>query len=184
MEAADRLAIINHGRLEQVGTPADMYDHPANEFVLTFLGPATCLAGEWPRLNDLVVHRFEDGKPAASAFAGTVARVTHLGFEIKVDVDLAGGRAAGSSRAAARPPSSVSRSVSASGWPGPTKTETSGSRSSARELDVRDTAQRRTRSGNGALAATADQQSANRHGTEPDDHRLLDVGTRKREAAR
>ena len=39
MEVADRLAIINHGRLEQVGTPADMYDHPANEFVLTFLGP-------------------------------------------------------------------------------------------------------------------------------------------------
>ncbi len=38
MEVADRLAIINHGRLEQVGTPADMYDHPANEFVLTFLG--------------------------------------------------------------------------------------------------------------------------------------------------
>ena len=45
MEVADRLAIINHGRLEQVGTPADMYDHPANEFVLTFLGPATQLDG-------------------------------------------------------------------------------------------------------------------------------------------
>src|ERR1700753_3238061 len=33
MEVADRLAIVNHGRLEQVGAPADMYDHPANEFV-------------------------------------------------------------------------------------------------------------------------------------------------------
>ena len=49
MEVADRLAIVNHGRLEQVGTPADMYDHPANEFVLTFLGPATRLDGDWVR---------------------------------------------------------------------------------------------------------------------------------------
>jgi sulfate transport system ATP-binding protein len=38
MEVTDRLAAINHGRLEQVGTPADLYDHPANEFVQTFLG--------------------------------------------------------------------------------------------------------------------------------------------------
>ena len=56
MEVADRLAIINHGRLEQVGAPADMYDHPANEFVLTFLGSATRLGGEWVRPHDLVVH--------------------------------------------------------------------------------------------------------------------------------
>ena len=91
MEVADRLAIINHGRLEQVGTPADMYDHPANEFVMTFLGPATRLDGEWVRPHDLVVHRFEDGKPTAAAVEGTVSRVTHLGFEVKVDVKLAKG---------------------------------------------------------------------------------------------
>jgi sulfate transport system ATP-binding protein len=91
MEVADRLAIINHGRLEQVGTPADMYDHPANEFVLTFLGPATRLDGEWVRPHDLVVHPVEDGKPSRTAVEGTVARVTHLGFEVKVDVELAGG---------------------------------------------------------------------------------------------
>ena len=57
MEVADRLAIINHGRLEQVGTPADMYDHPANEFVLTFLGPghrASAASGSGP--HDLTVH--------------------------------------------------------------------------------------------------------------------------------
>ena len=93
MEVADRLAIINHGHLEQVGTPADMYDHPANEFVLTFLGPATQLDGEWVRPHDLVVHAVEDGKPTQTAREGTVARVTHLGFEVKVDVDLAGGGA-------------------------------------------------------------------------------------------
>ena len=88
MEVADRLAIINHGHLEQVGTPADMYDHPANEFVLTFLGPATRLDGQWVRPHDLVVHPLEDGKPGPGAREGTVARGTHLGFEVKVDVDL------------------------------------------------------------------------------------------------
>jgi sulfate/thiosulfate transport system ATP-binding protein len=47
MEVADRLAVINHGRLEQVGQPADVYEHPANEFVLTFLGPGPRLDGAW-----------------------------------------------------------------------------------------------------------------------------------------
>ncbi|HSZ37767.1 MAG TPA: TOBE-like domain-containing protein [Acidimicrobiales bacterium] len=88
MEVADRLAIINHGRLEQVGTPSDMYDHPANEFVLTFLGPATRLNGEWVRPHDLAIHPLGDGRPPDGALTGTVTRVTHLGFEVKVDVAL------------------------------------------------------------------------------------------------
>ena len=92
MEVADRLAVINHGRLEQVGSPTDLYDHPANEFVLTFLGPATRLGGEWVRPHDLAVHRTDDDGPAApGARQGTVTRVTHLGFEVKVDVELAFG---------------------------------------------------------------------------------------------
>jgi sulfate transport system ATP-binding protein len=90
MEVADRLAVINYGRLEQVGTPADMYDHPANEFVLTFLGPATRLGGRWVRPHDLVVHRIADGTQPG-AVEGTVSRVTHLGFEVKVEVALAAG---------------------------------------------------------------------------------------------
>jgi len=88
MEVADRLAIINHGRLEQLGTPAHMYDHPANEFVLTFLGPATELDGAWVRPHDLVVHPAADRPDHPKARQGTVARVTHLGFEVRVDVDL------------------------------------------------------------------------------------------------
>ena len=56
MEVADRLAIINDGRLEQVGPPGEIYDHPDNEFVLNFLGPATVLDGEPVRPHDLVLH--------------------------------------------------------------------------------------------------------------------------------
>src|ERR1017187_6880410 len=38
LEVADRVAIMNHGRIEQVGTPADVYDNPANAFVYQFIG--------------------------------------------------------------------------------------------------------------------------------------------------
>ena len=91
MEVADRLAVINHGRLEQVGSPTELYDHPVNEFVLTFLGPATRLGGEWVRPHDLAVHRTDDVPALPGARQGTVTRVTHLGFEVRVDVELAGG---------------------------------------------------------------------------------------------
>jgi sulfate transport system ATP-binding protein len=38
LEVADRVAIMNHGRIEQVGTPLDVYDNPANAFVYQFIG--------------------------------------------------------------------------------------------------------------------------------------------------
>jgi sulfate/thiosulfate transport system ATP-binding protein len=84
MEVADRLAIINEGHLEQVGSPAEIYDHPANGFVFTFLGPATQLDGSWIRPHDLTAHRVgSDGD-----HRGMVERITHLGFEVRIDVHL------------------------------------------------------------------------------------------------
>lgn len=91
MEIADRLAIVNEGRLEQVGTPEEMYDKPANAFVLGFLGPATTLDGVAVRPHDLVVHR--GGDVATGARAATVERVTMLGFEVRVDLALPDGQA-------------------------------------------------------------------------------------------
>ena len=88
MEVADHLAIINEGRLEQVGHPAEMYDHPANEFVIKFLGPATRLDGEWVRPHDLVVHR----DPAVGDHAG------HGGAGHPPRVRGAGGRGHGRRR--------------------------------------------------------------------------------------
>lgn len=86
MEIADRLAIINEGRLEQVGSPTEIYDNPANEFVLGFLGPATRLDGEAVRPHDLVLHRRRDVVPGGRA--ATVERITMLGFEVRVDLRL------------------------------------------------------------------------------------------------
>ncbi|MBO0886164.1 MAG: TOBE-like domain-containing protein [Acidimicrobiales bacterium] len=87
MEVADRLAIIHEGRVEQVGQPANIYDHPGNDFVFRFLGSATMLDGRWVRPHDLVVHR----DPAVGGYAAVVERVTHLGFEVRVEVRLSEG---------------------------------------------------------------------------------------------
>lgn len=43
LELGDRIAVLNAGRLEQIGTPAEIYNHPATEYVATFLGAANIL---------------------------------------------------------------------------------------------------------------------------------------------
>ena len=48
MEISDQIAVINHGRLEQVGNPRELYDEPASEFVMTFVGDAQPI-GDVPR---------------------------------------------------------------------------------------------------------------------------------------
>src|SRR6478752_6632649 len=58
MEVADRIAVLNSGRLEQVGEPADLYDHPASEFVLRFLGDAFKLGDSFVRPHELTLARF------------------------------------------------------------------------------------------------------------------------------
>jgi sulfate transport system ATP-binding protein len=45
LELGDRIAVLNDGHLEQVGTPDEVYNHPATEFVATFLGAANLLLG-------------------------------------------------------------------------------------------------------------------------------------------
>ena len=47
MELGDQIAILNKGRLEQIGTPQEIYNDPQTEFVATFLGAANVLKGEW-----------------------------------------------------------------------------------------------------------------------------------------
>jgi iron(III) transport system ATP-binding protein len=42
---ADRIAVLNQGRIQQIGAPVELYDHPANRFVATFLGTANLIDG-------------------------------------------------------------------------------------------------------------------------------------------
>jgi len=81
LEVADEIVVINQGRVEQVGTPDQLYDEPANDFVMGFLGETTTLAGRTVRPHDIDVSA-TPGEPGA--VAATVLRVLRIGFEVRV----------------------------------------------------------------------------------------------------
>jgi sulfate transport system ATP-binding protein len=88
MDVADRVAVMNEGRIEQTGKPRDLYEHPANEFVMSFVGPAHRLGEGWIRPHDLEV-RLE---PNGTSTEAMVERVVHLGFEVRAELILEDGR--------------------------------------------------------------------------------------------
>jgi sulfate transport system ATP-binding protein len=88
MEVADRVALMNEGRIEQTGKPRDLYEHPANEFVMSFVGPVNRLDGAFFRPHDLELGL----EPNGATRPATVERVVHLGFEVRVELVLDDGR--------------------------------------------------------------------------------------------
>jgi sulfate transport system ATP-binding protein len=87
MEVADRIVVMNHARIEQVGSPREVYDAPANAFVMSFLGPVARLEGDLVRPHDLAVA----AEPVPGALESQVVRVVHLGFEVRLELELPGG---------------------------------------------------------------------------------------------
>src|SRR3712207_291629 len=87
MEVSDTIAVLEHGHLQQVGSPRELYDAPSNDFVMGFLGPVVRVGGHLVRPHDLVL-------ATTSEHGGTeaqVQRVVHLGFEVRVDLSFADG---------------------------------------------------------------------------------------------
>jgi sulfate transport system ATP-binding protein len=82
MEVADRVAVLDHGRLEQVGAPADLYDAPASEFVLRFVGDAVRLGSRLVRPHEIVLRRW----PSDGAVEVEVERIAVLGADARVDL--------------------------------------------------------------------------------------------------
>lgn len=97
LDVADRIAVLNRGRIEQVGSPSDVYDSPANPFVMSFLGAVSELNGALVRPHDIRVGRNPemaiaggDGTAASiGVVAATVDRVVTLGFEVRVELTSA-----------------------------------------------------------------------------------------------
>ena len=85
LEVADEIVVINDGRIEQVGTPDQLYDEPASEFVMSFLGPVTKLNGRLVRPHDIDVHTTPEDSQGK---AGKIVRLLRVGFEVRLTVEL------------------------------------------------------------------------------------------------
>jgi len=82
MDVADRIAVMNHGRIEQTGKPRDLYEHPANEFVMSFVGPVNRLGSSFVRPHDVEILL----QPNGTSREALIERITHLGFEVRAEL--------------------------------------------------------------------------------------------------
>jgi sulfate/thiosulfate transport system ATP-binding protein len=82
MEVADRIALMSEGGIEQVGTPRDLYERPANEFVMSFVGPVNRVGDAYIRPHDLELR----SEPNGATQEAMVERLVHLGFEVRVEL--------------------------------------------------------------------------------------------------
>jgi sulfate transport system ATP-binding protein len=83
LELADSIVVMNKGRVEQTAAPRTLYDEPANEFVMSFVGPVNRLDDAWIRPHDVEL-RLE---PNGSTREAQVMRVVRLGFETRVELE-------------------------------------------------------------------------------------------------
>jgi len=82
MEVADRVALMNAGRIEQVGSPRELYELPANEFVMSFVGPVNRDGDAFIRPHDIELRT----EPNGATREAMVERLVHLGFEVRVEL--------------------------------------------------------------------------------------------------
>lgn len=104
MEVSDEIVVMNHGRIEQVGSPAELYDNPASPFVMSFIGPVNVLPSTaaifrqvgyqsngsevFLRPHDVIVEL----QPDLDTVPATVFRIIHLGWEVQAEVTLEDGQ--------------------------------------------------------------------------------------------
>jgi len=82
MDVADQIVLMNHGRVEQAGGPRDLYEEPANEFVMGFVGPVNRIGGAFIRPHDFELLL----EPSTDCQEAMVERLVHLGFEVRVEL--------------------------------------------------------------------------------------------------
>ena len=87
MDVAEQLVVMNQGRVEQSGTANDLYEHPANEFVMSFVGEVNRLGEHFVRPHDMDVSLDADD----GAEQAMVQRIVALGFEIRIEFVLGDG---------------------------------------------------------------------------------------------
>ena len=88
MDVAEQIVVMNAGRIEQAGTPRELYESPRNEFVMSFIGPVNRLGDAFLRPHDIQILPDSD----STGTEALVERVVHLGFEVRVELKLHDGR--------------------------------------------------------------------------------------------
>lgn len=97
LDVADRIAVLNKGRIEQIGSPPEVYDTPANAFVMSFLGAVSSLNGSLVRPHDIRVGRnpemaiasSDESVQATGVVRAVIDRIVMLGFEVRVELHSA-----------------------------------------------------------------------------------------------
>ena len=104
MEVSDQVVVMNKGKVEQIGTPAEIYDHPATAFVMSFIGPVNILPSTsgifqnngfdspqsemFLRPQDVII----ETSPNGTTVPARVSRLIHLGWEIQAELTLDDGQ--------------------------------------------------------------------------------------------
>jgi sulfate transport system ATP-binding protein len=88
MEVSEQIVVMNHGLVEQIGSPRELYEQPRNEFVMGFLGPVTEVTGRAVRPHDVDI----TVDPIDGSEEAMIERVVHLGFEVRVELLVGDGR--------------------------------------------------------------------------------------------
>jgi sulfate transport system ATP-binding protein len=104
MEVSDQVVVMNEGRVEQIGTPAEIYDYPATAFVMSFIGPVNVLPSTaqifrsngfdsahpetFLRPSDIIVETTANG----ARVPATVSRLINLGWEVQVELTFNDGQ--------------------------------------------------------------------------------------------
>ncbi len=87
MDVASQIAVMNNARIEQVGSPTTLYDEPATEFVMQFVGEANRIGDRFVRPHDLEISL----DPVTDGVETMVDRITRFGFDVHVELMPADG---------------------------------------------------------------------------------------------
>jgi sulfate/thiosulfate transport system ATP-binding protein len=82
LELSDSIVVMNKGRVEQIAPPRQLYDEPANEFVMSFVGPVNKLDDAWVRPHDVELRH----EPNGSTREAQIERIVRLGFETRIEL--------------------------------------------------------------------------------------------------
>ena len=82
LELSDSIVVMNKGQVEQTAPPRELYDDPANAFVMSFVGPVNRLGDAWVRPHDVELGH----EPNGSTQEAQVERIVRLGFETRIEL--------------------------------------------------------------------------------------------------